>query len=1020
MRWADAQIASSVFGPTYDRQWYWAFLVGAAGLLAAGCSLLLRNALLRATAETDPFDGGPGAYGVPPESTSKVFLSYSRKDSDYARRLCARLEGRLGELWVDWQAISPSEEWRESIADAIRTSDAFVVLLSRDALTSTYCWDECRQAIELRKRILPVVIDPELERGSTSGLMRQRGWGELTAYQNLSLVEPDEEGLAQGVEDIVSFVHQHHRWVAFHVRLGVQAHQWWESRRSDGLLLRAHELSVAEAWRRRTPDEEDFHVGLTEKQRRYLEDSHRFVRRRTLRVRSALAAGTAAVVALSGLVAAGQADAEAQYRAALSRRLAAMASDVSGANPERALQYVLAARGQADTAEAQNAIAEQLADFNRVRTVVAPGSGSVTEVILSRKGDVLLIERGQTTEVWDVKRARSRGLLRGSLLYSEDGSARSLSADGRTVALLANGRTRVDLADTETLHIKDSFSGAEAGGPTGQFQSGGLSPDGERLLTVAYPGGGLNESVNVVWEVRRHRIVKTSTCVYAEMAPSGRRALCNDGDRHRLVDLTDPEAVQDIDADSSYFLGFTAHDGVLLNVAGEARIYEPGAARPWVPVPGKAVASPEPGQAVFQGRYAVFSRAGNAPFELWDLQGRRRIGSASSVEKAIDVRRGEGAPELAHADSDAEAETADGSLVATAAADGSVVLWEKGGAGRISERLPVPAKEGAYAVSPDARTVASAVGRTASLWDTRTGEHTGNVRLGAAGSTLAFSHDGSLLAVAEGLGGGGGQLRVRVEVFRVQDGRRVARFETESDSKNLVGSLMFSPDSKELYAALTGRAMIVAWDLADPGGQPRTVATTDGYADHAALSSDGTKLAAISRNFTLGVWDAASGTRLRVIEEVGNAAFSPDGKTLATADSAGRSVSLWNWRSGEKIGSDIVPSSGAFHVQFSPDGRRLAIVGSAEGGLVSRLPVTLWDLAGRQQVGPQVATVDASSALGFTPDGDRVVAAGRYGTSVNDVTPDGWVSSLCGMVTRRLSTSEWQDVAPGERFHWPC
>ncbi|WP_344326057.1 toll/interleukin-1 receptor domain-containing protein [Streptomyces macrosporus] len=1012
-RWIDAQVASSVFGPTYDRQWYWAFLVGAAGLLATGCCLLLRNALLQATSETDPFHGVPGAFGIPAEPTSKVFLSYSRKDSAYARRLCARLEERLGELWVDWQAIHPSEEWREAIAEAIRTSDAFVVLLSRDALMSPYCWDECRQAIELRKRILPVVIDPELERGSTSGLMRERGWGELTAYQNLSLVEPDEEQLAQGIEDIVAFVHQHHRWVAFHVRLGVLAHQWWEGGRSDGLLLRADELSVAEAWRRRTPDEENFHTGLTEKQRRYLEASHSSVRRRTLRVRSALAAGTAAIVGLSGLVAAGQADAEAQYRAALSRKLAAMAAgDVFGTNPERALQYALAARGQADTAEAQNVIAEQLANFNRVRTVVAPGDGSVDELVLSRKGDVLLIARGDTTEVWDVQRARSRGLLQGSPLWSDRGGAGPLSADGRTVALLVDGGARVDLVDTRTLRVRAGLSDVEEGRP--MDPSGGLSPDGELLLAGSLPRPS-NESVNVVWDVRRHRIVRKLTCFVEGMAPSGRRVLCRDGDRFRLIDLMTSEA-ETIEAGSSSFVGFTADDGVLLNVSGEARIYEWGTARPRVPVPGMAVASSvDGGAALFKGRYAVFS-ADEERFELWDLEERRRMGAASSVEKAIDLRRGEGAPEFEPARSGAEAETADGSLVATAAVDGSVVIWEKSGTGRISERLPVPAKEGFYAVSPDARTVASSSGRTVSLWDTGTGERTGDFRLGEPGGMPALSRDGTLLAVATGLGEG----RLNVEVFRVRDGRRVSRFEAGNDARNHIASLMFSPDGKKLYAALTGQWRVVAWDVADSGEEPRTVAETDGYADHATLSPDGTKLAVTSRNENVGLWDTASGARLRVIRDAANAAFSPDGKTLVTTDLASRSVSLWNVESGEKIGSDIVPGSGASRVQFSPDGRRLAIVGSPDGGLVSRLPVTLWDLSSRRQVGPRVAEVDAWATPGFTPDGDRVVTAGHYGTTVADVTADGWVSSLCGMVTRRLSTSEWQDAAPGERFRWPC
>ncbi|MZE79712.1 toll/interleukin-1 receptor domain-containing protein [Streptomyces xinghaiensis] len=1013
-RWTDAQIASSVFGPTFDRQWYWALLVGAGGLLAAGCCLLLRNAHLRATAGTDPFAEGSGGFGAPAESTSRVFLSYSRKDSDYARRLCARLEGRLGEIWVDWQAIHPSEEWRESIAEAIRTSDAVVVLLSRDALASPYCWDECRQAIKQRKRILPVVIDPELERGSTSRLLRERGWGELTAYQNLSLADPDEDELAQGVQDIIAFVHQHHRWVAFQVRLGVLAHRWWESGCSDGLLLRADELSVAEAWRRHTPDEQDFQAGPTEEQRRYLGDSRGFVRRRTLRVRSALVAGTAAIIGLSGLVAAGQAGAEAQYRAALSRKLAAMAGDVSGTDPERALQYALAARGQADTAEARNAIAERLTGFNRVRTVVAPRGESVRNVLLSRTGDVLLIARGQasggavergaTTEVWDVKRARSRGLLSGSPLDQ------ALTADGRTVALASDDGRSVYLADTRTMRVKDSFSTVEAEVPAGVFEGpGGLSADGRRLWAAAHFADA-NQNTHVLWDVQSRRIIEKSHSDWLMLTDS---------------DPVQSRVLRDIDpGDTSAVVGFTDDGGVLVNVAGEARVYERGTARPWVPAPGMAAVSStrKDEGPMLGGHYAVLSKAGGDRFELWDLLDHRLVGSANSVDKAVELRRGDGAPEFETADRVSEAESADGSLVAAAAADGSVVLWEKGGAGRISERLPVPAKEGAYAVGPGARTVAAAVGRTVSLWDTGTGERTGSVGLSDIGNTLAFSRDGSLLAVAEVTRGAGREPPVRVEVFRVRDSRLVARYEPESDAKNPIGSLMFSPDGKKLYAAVTGAFRVVVWDLADSGGQPRTVADTQGhgYADHAALSPDGTKLAVTGRDSTVGLWDTASGTRLRLIEDAAHAAFSPDGRTLATRDRSARSVSFWNGETGRRIGGDIVPGSRAFHVRFSPDGHRLAIVGSPEGGLVSRLPVTLWDVSSRQQVGPQVAEVDAYGALGFSPDGDRVVTAGRYGTFIADVSADGRVSSLCGMVTRRLSAPEWQDIAPGERYRWPC
>ncbi|QPP08110.1 TIR domain-containing protein [Streptomyces bathyalis] len=1030
VRWADAQLASSLFGPTYDRQWYWAFLVGAAALLAAGCALLMRNALRRTAAATDPFEAAAGTYEAPAGPTGKVFLSYSRKDTDFARRLSPGLQERLGELWVDWQAINPSEEWRESIARAVRTSDAFVVLLSREALSSTHCWDECRQAMELRKRILPVVIDPELERSSTSGLMRERGWGELTAYQKLPLVEPDEEELAQGVADIADFVHQQHRWVAFHSRLTNLAHQWWESGRAEGLLLRSEELSVAEAWQQHAPDEADFHTGLTEKQRRYLDESRRSVRRRTLRARSLLAAGTAVVVALSGLVAAGQAGAENQYRTALSRKLAALSGDVAGTDPEKSLQYALAARGQADTAEARSAIAERLDAYDAVRTVIAPRGAPVQDVALSRKGDLLIIDRGETTEVWDVKRARSRGLLEGSLLHSGDGGHTALSGDGRTVALQSNDRRRVDLVDTAKLTVKDRFSTAEAGVSFGQITDGQLSPDGKRLLLSGWSSSA-NESDEVVWDVRRHRLADQSGC-FGTMSPSGRSVLCEDGDDFVLRHLTDSGAEEeggstelDADADSASFVAFTTRDGALFNVDGEARVYEPGEAKPRVPVPGKAVASWQRagGPAVFDGRYAVLAEDGKEPFEMWDLLENRRIASASNVEKAIEEGRDGRAPKFEPAWSNARSATPDGSLHASAAADGSVVLWGEDGPGRVSRKLPVPGKDDPYAISPDARTVASATGESVSTWDTRAGRRTGSFQLDGIKGALAFDRSGSLLAVAVMHAPADRDhdepSELSVEVFRTRDGKRVARLDAGEDSRNHVGDLMFSPGGKKLYGALTGAYKVVEWDLADSGEKPRTVAKTDGYADHAVLSEDGTKLATVSRQGTVGVWDTDSGDRLRTFHEAYGAAFSPDGRTLATTH-GGRSVSLWNLRSGKRSGSEFVPEGGAGDVQFSPDGRRLAVVGSPDGGLAGELPVTLWDLSSRRPVGPRLATVHNRGAVRIAPDGDTLVTAGRFGTSVVDVTPGGRVASLCGMVTRKISERDWQEVAPGERLRWPC
>jgi len=45
-----------------------------------------------------------------------VFISYSRKDKDFVRRLDESLKSRGREAWVHWEDIRPTEEWMEAAA----------------------------------------------------------------------------------------------------------------------------------------------------------------------------------------------------------------------------------------------------------------------------------------------------------------------------------------------------------------------------------------------------------------------------------------------------------------------------------------------------------------------------------------------------------------------------------------------------------------------------------------------------------------------------------------------------------------------------------------------------------------------------------------------------------------------------------------------------------------------------------------------------------------------------------------
>src|SRR5437667_253353 len=76
----------------------------------------------------------------------EVFISYSRKDKDFVRRLDEALKSRSREAWVDWEDIRPTEEWMQAIYRAIEAADTFVFVLTPDSIASVVCGREIAHA----------------------------------------------------------------------------------------------------------------------------------------------------------------------------------------------------------------------------------------------------------------------------------------------------------------------------------------------------------------------------------------------------------------------------------------------------------------------------------------------------------------------------------------------------------------------------------------------------------------------------------------------------------------------------------------------------------------------------------------------------------------------------------------------------------------------------------------------------------------------------------------------------------
>ena len=174
-------------------------------------------------------DSAPGT-GV---GNVDAFVSYSRTDSAEVRALTDALERRGRTLWVDWEGIPATSRWRDEIRDAIRRADSLLVLVSPAFAGSHECGIEVESAVELGKRIVPVLLH-DTDPARLVPAVAERQWiayadAETTADEIVAALDLDLEA------------------VRAHTRLLVRADEWQRTGEEPSMLLRGSELDAAEA-----------------------------------------------------------------------------------------------------------------------------------------------------------------------------------------------------------------------------------------------------------------------------------------------------------------------------------------------------------------------------------------------------------------------------------------------------------------------------------------------------------------------------------------------------------------------------------------------------------------------------------------------------------------------------------------------------------------------------------------------------------------------------------------------------
>ncbi|MBD0340806.1 MAG: toll/interleukin-1 receptor domain-containing protein, partial [Microcoleus sp. Co-bin12] len=90
----------------------------------------------------------------PPLESLDVFISYSRADSDLARKLNNELQLQGKTTWFDQESIASGADFAREIEQGIQSSDNFLFILSPQSVNSPYCAMEVEYAASLNKRFV--------------------------------------------------------------------------------------------------------------------------------------------------------------------------------------------------------------------------------------------------------------------------------------------------------------------------------------------------------------------------------------------------------------------------------------------------------------------------------------------------------------------------------------------------------------------------------------------------------------------------------------------------------------------------------------------------------------------------------------------------------------------------------------------------------------------------------------------------------------------------------------------------